>query len=161
MASASTDLQALAQKLLSGDFDINLLDQIVGAAYDPISPHRAQANKALMQLQESPELWRMADTIIEQSQNPNSRFFGLQVLDDAIKIRYVEIFHFERSSSRLFPLNLLVVSLFRMRLEINTMSHPLLYNAFGGIQKMEDNTERPKGGNKELRGFKSHQNVIR
>lgn len=90
MASAPTDLQALAQKLLSGDFDINLLDQIVGAAYDPISPHRAQANKALMQLQESPELWRMADTIIEQSQNPNSRFFGLQVLDDAIKIRYAE-----------------------------------------------------------------------
>mmetsp|Transcript_3884 Transcript_3884/g.9253 ORF Transcript_3884/g.9253 Transcript_3884/m.9253 type:complete len:1088 (+) Transcript_3884:342-3605(+) len=88
MAAATTDLQAVAQKLLSGDFDINLLDQIVGAAYDPISPHRAQANKALMQLQESPELWRMADTIIEQSQNPNSRFFGLQVLDDAIKIRW-------------------------------------------------------------------------
>ena len=90
MASTPADLQAVAQKLLSGDFDINLLDQIVGAAYDPISPHRAQANKALMQLQESPELWRMADTIIEQSQNPNSRFFGLQVLDDAIKIRYVK-----------------------------------------------------------------------
>jgi exportin-1 len=89
MASTPTDLQAAAQKLLSGDFDIGLLDQIVGAAYDPISPHRAQANKALMQLQESPELWRMADTIIEKSQNPNSRFFGLQVLDDAIKIRYV------------------------------------------------------------------------
>jgi len=88
MASAPTDLQAIAQKLLTGDFDINLLDQIVGAAYDPISPHRAEANKALMQLQESPELWRMADTIIEQSQNPNSRFFGLQVLDDAIKIRW-------------------------------------------------------------------------
>ena len=90
MASAPNDLQAIAQKLLSGDFDINQLDQIVGAAYDPISPHRAQANKALMQLQESPDLWQMADSIIEQSQNPNSRFFGLQVLDDAIKIRYVE-----------------------------------------------------------------------
>jgi exportin-1 len=40
-----------------------------------------------MQLQEAPELWQMADSIIEQSQNPNSRFFGLQVLDDAIKTR--------------------------------------------------------------------------
>ena len=87
MTSASNELQAIAQKLLSGDFDINQLDQIVGAAYDPISPLRAQANKALMQLQDSPDLWQMADTIIEQSQNPNSRFFGLQVLDDAIKIR--------------------------------------------------------------------------
>lgn len=88
-AAATPDLQAVALQLLSGDFDINLLDQIVGAAYDPISPHRAQANKALMQLQEAPELWQMADSIIEQSQNPNSRFFGLQVLDDAIKTRYV------------------------------------------------------------------------
>lgn len=103
MATATGDLQALAQKLLSGDFDINLLDQIVGAAYDPISPHRAQANKALMQLQESPDLWHKADSIIEQSQNPNSRFFGLQVLDDAIKIRYVENFHRQKCQSIICP----------------------------------------------------------
>ena len=88
MATGSQDLEAVTRQLLSGDFDINLLDQLVGAAYDPISPHRAQANKALMQLQESPDLWQKADGIIEQSQNPNSRFFGLQVLDDAIKTRY-------------------------------------------------------------------------
>jgi exportin-1 len=83
------DVQAVTQQLLSGgdNFDITLLDQVVGAAYDPVSPHRAQANKALMQLQESPDLWQKADGIIEQSQNPNSRFFGLQVLDDAIKTR--------------------------------------------------------------------------
>jgi exportin-1 len=84
------DLQAVAQKLLGGEFDIGLLDQVVGAAYDPVSPHRAQANKALMQLQESPDLWQKADAIIEQSSNPNSRFFGLQVLDDAIKTRCVK-----------------------------------------------------------------------
>jgi exportin-1 len=87
--SNALDVQAVTQKLLSGaeNFDIALLDQVVGAAYDPVSPHRAQANKALMQLQESTDLWQKADGIIEQSQNPNSRFFGLQVLDDAIKTR--------------------------------------------------------------------------
>jgi exportin-1 len=85
------EMEAVAQRLLSGDFEISLLDQVVGAAYDPISPHRRQANKALMQLQESPELWQKADAIIEQSQNPNSRFFGLQVLDDAIKTRCVPL----------------------------------------------------------------------
>jgi exportin-1 len=90
---ATNEIQAAAQKLLGGDFDIQSLDLIVGAAYDPISPHRADANKALMQLQESPELWQMADGIIEQSQNPNCRFFGLQVLDDAIKTRYVKLYH--------------------------------------------------------------------
>jgi exportin-1 len=106
-AATSPDLQAIAQQLISGDnFDITLLDQIVGAAYDPVSPHRAQANKALMQLQEAPELWRMADSIIEQSQNPNSRFFGLQVLDDAIKTRYVmrKIQHNESSLTFLYTL---------------------------------------------------------
>lgn len=86
--TGATDIEAVTLQLLNGDFDINLLDQVVGAAYDPISPHRAQANKALMQLQESPDLWQRADGIIEQSQNPNSRFFGLQVLDDAIKTRW-------------------------------------------------------------------------
>jgi exportin-1 len=89
MTTAALDIEAVAQQLLNGEFNIGLLDQVVGAAYDPISPHRAQANKALMQLQESPDLWQKADGIIEQSQNPNSRFFGLQVLDDAIKTRYV------------------------------------------------------------------------
>lgn len=115
--AASGDLQALAQKLLSGDFDINLLDQIVGAAYDPISPHRAQANKALMQLQESPDLWHKADSIIEQSQNPNSRFFGLQVLDDAIKIRYVENFHL-RSANRSFRRYWFLVIFIRLELTL-------------------------------------------
>lgn len=90
MAGAA-EMEAVAQRLLSGDFEISLLDQVVGAAYDPVSPHRRQANKALMQLQESPELWQKADAIIEQSQNPNSRFFGLQVLDDAIKTRCVPL----------------------------------------------------------------------
>ncbi len=89
MAAGSADIEAVTRQLLNGEFDINLLDQVVGAAYDPVSPHRAQANKALMQLQESPDLWQRADGIIEQSQNPNSRFFGLQVLDDAIKTRFV------------------------------------------------------------------------
>jgi exportin-1 len=89
MSNALLDVQAVTQKLLAGgdSFDITLLDQVVGAAYDPVSPHRAQANKALMQLQESTDLWQKADGIIEQSQNPHSRFFGLQVLDDAIKTR--------------------------------------------------------------------------
>eukprot|EP00934_Nitzschia_sp_Nitz4_P001594 Nitzschia sp. Nitz4//scaffold6_size259037//145946//149439//NITZ4_001085-RA/size259037-augustus-gene-0.296-mRNA-1//1//CDS//3329556926//1594//frame0 len=88
MNAGATDIEAVTQQLLNGDFDINLLDQVVGAAYDPVSPHRAQANKALMQLQESPDLWQRADGIIEQSKNPNSRFFGLQILDDAIRTRW-------------------------------------------------------------------------
>jgi exportin-1 len=86
--SNNTDIESITQRLMSmQDSDISLLDQLVAAAYDPVSPHRAAANKALMSLQEHPDLWQKADAIMEQSQNPSARFFGLQVLDDAIKTR--------------------------------------------------------------------------
>lgn len=88
-----SEIEAALQRLLSGDFDIDLLDQLVGAAYDPVSPHRAAANKALMQLQEAPELWTKADAIIENSKISQCRFYGLQILDDAIKSRYVVYAH--------------------------------------------------------------------
>ena len=87
----ANDVEAVTQKLLNGEFDVALLDQLVSAAYDPVSPHRAAANKALMQLQESPDLWQVADSIIEKAQNPHSRFYGVRVLDDAIKTRYVKV----------------------------------------------------------------------
>jgi exportin-1 len=85
-------MESVAQRLMDpavAEFDVTLLDQVVSAAYDPVSPHRAAANKALMQLQESPDLWTKADAILERSQNPSARFFGLQSLDDAIRTRYV------------------------------------------------------------------------
>ncbi|EED93167.1 exportin1 [Thalassiosira pseudonana CCMP1335] len=86
-----TSIEAAAQALLTpnpADFDVNLLDQVVTAAYNPVDPNRAVANKALMALQESPDVWTKADAILERAQNPQSRFFGLQVLDDAIRIRW-------------------------------------------------------------------------
>lgn len=83
-----TDIGTLTQRLMSmQDFDVASLDQLVAAAYDPVSPHRADANKALMQLQEHPDLWQKADAIMENSQNGSARFFGLQVLDDTIKTK--------------------------------------------------------------------------
>mmetsp|Transcript_10526 Transcript_10526/g.16158 ORF Transcript_10526/g.16158 Transcript_10526/m.16158 type:complete len:1088 (-) Transcript_10526:113-3376(-) len=82
------DLEAAAERLLKGEFDVNVLDQIMAAAYDPVSPHRSAANKTLMQLQESPDIWTKADAIIENASNPQSRFFGLQILDDAIRTRW-------------------------------------------------------------------------
>ena len=82
-------MEAAAQQLLApnGEFDVSLLDQVITAAYSPADPNRAMANKALMALQESPDVWTKADAILERAQNPQSRFFGLQVLDDAIRTR--------------------------------------------------------------------------
>ena len=84
------DIASILQRLTqSQDFDVVLLDQLVAAAYDPLSPHRSDANKALMQLQGIEGMWQKADSIMEKAQNPSARFFGLQILDDAIKTRYV------------------------------------------------------------------------
>ena len=86
MRLSSNNIDQVAASLVK-QFDISVLDQLVSAAYDPVNPQRSAANKALMQLQEAPELWTKADEMIEKSVNPHTRFFGLQVLDDAIKTR--------------------------------------------------------------------------
>ena len=88
--STVSDMEAATRRLLDfsfQEFDVALLDSIVAAAYDPASPLRAAANTALMTMQENPDLWTRADGILENSSNPQSRFFGLQILDDAIKTR--------------------------------------------------------------------------
>lgn len=81
-------LQSVCAALSRGDFSVSGLDQVVTAAYNPIDPNRALANKTLMQLQEAPDLWTKADAIIEQAVSAQARFFGLQLLDDAIKTRW-------------------------------------------------------------------------
>jgi exportin-1 len=82
----TSNMDQVAASLIN-QFDLSTLDNIVTAAYDPANPERSAANKVLMQLQEAPELWTKADEMIEKSNNPQTRFFGLQVLDDAIKTR--------------------------------------------------------------------------
>jgi exportin-1 len=40
-----------------------------------------------MTLQDNPDLWTKADGILEKATNPLTRFFGVQILDDAIRTR--------------------------------------------------------------------------
>ena len=84
-----SSMEEALQRLLSTteEFDTTLLDQVVAAAYDPVNPQRAAANNVLMTLQENPDLWTKVDGILERANNPQSRFFGLQILDDAIRTR--------------------------------------------------------------------------
>ena len=72
----------------AGEFDVAVLDQIVAAAYNPMDPNRIAAHQAMMQLQEVPDLWQKADGIIEKANNPHTRFYGLSILDSAIKTRW-------------------------------------------------------------------------
>jgi exportin-1 len=72
----------------SKNFDIKLLDQIVAIAYDPNHRQRAAANDVLVRMKDHPEMWKRADSILEASSNPATKFFGLQILGDAILTRW-------------------------------------------------------------------------
>ena len=47
-----------------------------------------QANTILMRLQESKEIWTRAHEILEQTKNPNTQFFSLQILDNVIQTQW-------------------------------------------------------------------------
>lgn len=82
------DFAASCGALTRGEFSITVLDQVVNAAYNPLDPNQGLANKTLMQLQEIPDLWMKADSIIEHASVAPARFFGLQLLDNVIKTRW-------------------------------------------------------------------------
>jgi exportin-1 len=84
-------MEEALQRLLdfTQEFDVALLDNLVTAAYDPVNPQRAEANKVLMALKDNPDLWTKADGILERASNPHTRFLGVSILDDAIRYRCV------------------------------------------------------------------------
>lgn len=87
---SSQSIESATDRLLdpSKECDVQLLDEIITAAYDPTHTQRADANRVLMRLQEDPDLWSRADAILEKSTQPQTRFFGLQILDSAIQTRW-------------------------------------------------------------------------
>ncbi|KAL0590230.1 hypothetical protein ABG067_001475 [Albugo candida] len=83
-------MEAIGQKLLdfSHPFDVSLLDQVVTCMNDPKSPHQRIANQIMVALQEHQDSWTRASDILEQSKSPQTKYFGLQILEDAIRYRW-------------------------------------------------------------------------
>ena len=88
------DLDATYTQLTTGQpFNVQLLSEVIQTAYDPVHPHRATANKLLMALQQYEGMWSNVDKILESPNaldpgNQQLLFFALQVLDDAIQLRW-------------------------------------------------------------------------
>ncbi|EFA79631.1 exportin 1 [Heterostelium album PN500] len=69
--------------------DINLLDNIVNAVYHSTNAkEREQAQKVLGQFQEHPDSWMRVDSILTLSNNPQTRFFALLILESLIKYKW-------------------------------------------------------------------------
>ncbi|XP_042505745.1 protein EXPORTIN 1A-like [Macadamia integrifolia] len=80
-----------AEKLrdLSQPIDVALLDATVAAFYGTGSKdERTAADQILRELQNNPEMWLQVVHILQNSQNLNTKFFALQVLEGVIKYRW-------------------------------------------------------------------------
>nr|CAB3456381.1 unnamed protein product [Digitaria exilis] len=80
-----------AEKLrdLSKPIDVPLLDATVAAFYGTgSSDERHAADQILRELQNNPDMWLQVVHILQNSQNLNTKFFALQVLENVIKYKW-------------------------------------------------------------------------
>ncbi|KAK8961316.1 hypothetical protein KSP40_PGU007993 [Platanthera guangdongensis] len=80
-----------AEKLrdLSKPIDVSLLDATVAAFYGTGSKEeRIAADNILRELQNNQDMWLQVVHILQSSQNLNTKFFSLQVLEGVIKYRW-------------------------------------------------------------------------
>ncbi|XP_018302324.1 exportin-1 isoform X3 [Mycetomoellerius zeteki] len=83
LAEQASKLLDFNQKL-----DITLLDNIVGCMYTGIGEQQRVAQEVLTTLKEHPNAWTRVDTILEYSQNQQTKYYGLQILEQVIKTRW-------------------------------------------------------------------------
>ncbi|XP_071785336.1 exportin-1-like isoform X1 [Asterias amurensis] len=72
----------------SQKLDINLLDSVVGCLYNGAGTQQQVAQQILTSLKEHPDAWTRVDTILEYSSNPQTKYYGLQILETVIKTRW-------------------------------------------------------------------------
>mmetsp|Transcript_7446 Transcript_7446/g.11130 ORF Transcript_7446/g.11130 Transcript_7446/m.11130 type:complete len:584 (-) Transcript_7446:6-1757(-) len=103
-------MEAAAKKLMdpSQPFDLALLDEVVNATYNAQSPHQQEANRVLMEIKERKDMWINAKTILEGEVSPQSKFFALQLLEDAIFMQWKALPSAEREGIRNFISNMIV-----------------------------------------------------
>jgi len=68
--------------------DIALLDNVVSAMYTATGEEQKTAQEVLTTLKEHPDAWTKVDTILEFSQNQQTKYYALQVLESVIKTRW-------------------------------------------------------------------------
>lgn len=87
-------MAALAQETVNKllDFnqklDIGLLDTVVGTLYAGSGDQQKMAQEVLTTLKEHPDAWTKVDTILEFSNNQQTKYYALQILESVIKTRW-------------------------------------------------------------------------
>lgn len=69
-------------------FDISLLEQVIECMHNGKEGHQQAALQILTQLKEHPDSWTRVDAILEFSQNDETKYYALQLLEGVIKTRW-------------------------------------------------------------------------
>lgn len=82
----------LGQQLLApsdgGKFDVSELDKIVNLMNHSTGETQKTASDTLARFKESPDSWTKVDAILEFSSLPETKYFGLQILEQLIQTRW-------------------------------------------------------------------------
>ncbi|KNC82546.1 exportin-1 [Sphaeroforma arctica JP610] len=71
------------------ELNVQLLDSVVNAMNNPLTPQQQEiANQVLTQLKDTPDAWTRVDKILDQSQNPSTRFYALSILESTIATKW-------------------------------------------------------------------------
>ncbi|KAL7003799.1 Exportin-1 [Sarracenia purpurea var. burkii] len=120
-----------AEKLrdLSQPIDVGLLDATVAAFYGTGSKEeRSAADHILRELQTNPDMWLQVVHILSSTQNLNTKFFALQVLEGVIKYRWNALPVEQRDGMRNYISEVIVklssdeISFRRERLYVNKLN---------------------------------------
>jgi len=68
--------------------DISLLDTVINLMYTGHGDAQKHAGDILNKLKEHPDAWTRVDTILEFSQNQQTKYFALQILEKTIKTKW-------------------------------------------------------------------------
>lgn len=99
-----------ATKLLDFNqkFDISLLERVVLSLYQGQGEQHEVAKKVLQQLKEHPDSWMKVDSILEGTNNQETKFYALQILENVIKTRWKLLPQEQREGIKQFIVGLVI-----------------------------------------------------
>ncbi|RHY91969.1 hypothetical protein DYB35_012549, partial [Aphanomyces astaci] len=83
-------MEQVGAKLLDMNvpLDVAMLDEVVACMQNPNNPHHAMANEIMVAFQAHQDSWTRVSQILETSTYQPTKYFGLQILEDAIKYKW-------------------------------------------------------------------------
>ena len=103
-----TDLNMESILDFSKDLDVALLDKVVETFYRGSGAEQKTAQDVITKFQEHPDAWQRADKILQLSQNSQTKYIGLSILDKLIQTKWKLLPDEQRKGIRNFTVNMII-----------------------------------------------------